>query len=257
MLLFLCHFCTSSITATAGYISTNNEVIRQSHDINSPYTTCTLCTRIRLPVTKAMNNPYHQAQYAISATQLSELPIDQGIEVAFAGRSNAGKSSAINTITGQNSLARISKTPGRTQMINFFSIGNEHHIVDLPGYGYAKVPEKMKIRWQQTLGKYLETRQALQGLMLMMDIRHPLKAFDQQMIRWANSAELPVHILLTKADKLKRGAAKASLLAVTSELKKQQLQASVQLFSSHDKQGKEEAIQQLNDWFFPNDTTVD
>lgn len=167
-----------------------------------------------------MSQLYRQAHYTISATQLSELPDDTGIEVAFAGRSNAGKSSAINTITGIKALARTSKTPGRTQMINFFNMDEGRSLVDLPGYGYAKVPEKMKIRWQQTLGKYLETRQALRGLMLMMDIRHPLKEFDIQMISWANHTNLPVHILLTKSDKLKRGAAMASLHKVSAELKK-------------------------------------
>lgn len=197
------------------------------------------------------NNPYRQAHYTLSATQLSELPEDQGVEVAFAGRSNAGKSSAINTITEQKALARISKTPGRTQMINFFDIDQQHRLVDLPGYGYAKVPEKMKIRWQQTLGKYLETRQTLAGLMLMMDVRHPMKPFDIQMAQWANHAELPVHILLTKADKLKRGAAKNSLLSVQKDLKQNQITASMQLFSSHNQQGKLEAIQQLNKWFYP------
>ena len=200
-----------------------------------------------------MSHPYRQAQYTISATQLSELPVDEGIEVAFAGRSNAGKSSAINTITDQKSLARISKTPGRTQMINFFSIDDSHSLVDLPGYGYAKVPEKIKIRWQQTLGKYLETRQALRGLVLMMDIRHPLKEFDLQMIKWANNAKLSVHILLTKSDKLKRGAANSSLLIVNKELQKKELLASVQLFSSLNHQGKQEAIEKLNQWFYPDD----
>jgi GTP-binding protein len=200
-----------------------------------------------------MSHPYRQAQYTISATQLSELPVDEGIEVAFAGRSNAGKSSAINTITDQKSLARISKTPGRTQMINFFSIDDSHSLVDLPGYGYAKVPEKIKIRWQQTLGKYLETRQALRGLVLMMDIRHPLKEFDLQMIKWANDAKLSVHILLTKSDKLKRGAANSSLLLVMNELQKKELLASVQLFSSLNHEGKQEAIDQLNQWFYPDD----
>ena len=198
-----------------------------------------------------MSHPYRQAHYTISATQLSELPADTGIEVAFAGRSNAGKSSAINTITDQKSLARISKTPGRTQMINFFPIDDERALVDLPGYGYAKVPEKMKVRWQQTLGKYLETRQSLRGLMLMMDIRHPLKEFDIQMIGWANKATLPVHILLTKSDKLKHGAAMATLHQVSAELKKLNLNASVQLFSSLKKTGKDEAIAQLNLWFYP------
>ena len=200
-----------------------------------------------------MSHPYRQAQYTISATQLSELPVDEGIEVAFAGRSNAGKSSAINTITDQKSLARISKTPGRTQMINFFSVDENRSLVDLPGYGYAKVPEKIKIRWQQTLGKYLETRQALRGLVLMMDIRHPLKEFDLQMIKWANNAKLSVHILLTKSDKLKRGAANSSLLLVNNELQKKELLASVQLFSSLNHEGKQEAIEQLNQWFYPDD----
>ena len=200
-----------------------------------------------------MSHPYRQAQYTISATQLSELPVDEGIEVAFAGRSNAGKSSAINTITDQKSLARISKTPGRTQMINFFTVDENRSLVDLPGYGYAKVPEKIKIRWQQTLGKYLETRQALRGLVLMMDIRHPLKEFDLQMIKWANNAKLSVHILLTKSDKLKRGAANSSLLLVNNELQKKELLASVQLFSSLNHEGKEEAIEQLNQWFYPDD----
>jgi len=200
-----------------------------------------------------MSHHYRQAQYTISATQLSELPVDEGIEVAFAGRSNAGKSSAINTITDQKSLARISKTPGRTQMINFFSIDDSRSLVDLPGYGYAKVPEKIKIRWQQTLGKYLETRQALRGLVLMMDIRHPLKEFDLQMIKWANNAKLSVHILLTKSDKLKRGAANSSLLLVNKELQKKELLASAQLFSSLNHQGKQEAVEQLNQWFYPDD----
>ena len=201
-----------------------------------------------------MSQLYRQAHYTISATQLSELPVDTGIEVAFAGRSNAGKSSAINTITGINALARTSKTPGRTQMINFFNLDEDRALVDLPGYGYAKVPEKMKIRWQQTLGKYLETRQALRGLMLMMDIRHPLKEFDLQMIAWANNANLSVHILLTKADKLKRGAAMASLHTVTAELKKRDLTASMQLFSSLKKSGKDEAIKKLDSWFLTDET---
>ncbi len=196
-----------------------------------------------------MSQLYRQAHYTISATQLSELPEDKGIEVAFAGRSNAGKSSAINTITDINGLARISKTPGRTQMINFFNLDEHRALVDLPGYGYAKVPEKMKIRWQQTLGQYLETRDSLRGLMVMMDIRHPLKEFDIQMVKWSNNAELPVHILLTKSDKLKRGAAMATLHKVTAELKKLNLNASVQLFSSLKKTGKEEAIRQLDSWF--------
>jgi GTP-binding protein len=204
-----------------------------------------------------MSQIYRQAHYTVSATQLSELPPDTGIEVAFAGRSNAGKSSAINTITDQKSLARISKTPGRTQMINFFAIDERRALVDLPGYGYAKVPEQMKIRWQQTLGKYLETRKTLRGLMLMMDIRHPLKEFDLQMILWANKANLDVHILLTKCDKLKHGAAKATLHKVAAELKGKQLTATAQLFSSLKGTGKQEAIDQLDSWFLDDEPELD
>lgn len=197
----------------------------------------------------SMSQLYRNAYYSGSATKLSQLPADSGFEVAFAGRSNAGKSSAINTITGIGALARTSKTPGRTQMINFFHLDDQRALVDLPGYGYAKVPEKMKQKWQETLAKYLETRQSLRGLMLMMDIRHPLKEFDLQMLTWANQAQLPVHILLTKADKLKHGAAKTVLLDVQKKLKAADLTASIQLFSSLNKNGRDEAIHQLDAWF--------
>ncbi|ODN66650.1 MULTISPECIES: ribosome biogenesis GTP-binding protein YihA/YsxC [Methylophaga] len=196
-----------------------------------------------------MSELYRSAHYTVSATQLSQLPSDAGYEVAFAGRSNAGKSSAINTITGIKALARISKTPGRTQMINFFHLDEERALVDLPGYGYAKVPEKMKLKWQATLSKYLETRQSLRGLMLMMDIRHPLKNFDLQMLGWAKQAELPIHILLTKSDKLGRGAGGNTLQQVRKELSEAGLVASVQLFSSLNHQGRDEAIQVLDEWF--------
>lgn len=196
-----------------------------------------------------MSQLYQHAYYSGSVTKLNQLPDDDGYEVAFAGRSNAGKSSAINTITGINALARTSKTPGRTQMINFFHLDEQRALVDLPGYGYAKVPEKMKLQWQATLAQYLETRDCLRGMMLMMDIRHPLKDFDKQMIIWANQAELPVHILLTKSDKLKRGAARNSLLEVKKKLEQDKLKATVQLFSSHNKEGRDDAIKQLDEWF--------
>lgn len=196
-----------------------------------------------------MSQLYQHAYYSGSATKLSQLPEDNGIEVAFAGRSNAGKSSAINTITGINALARTSKTPGRTQMINFFHLDEMRALVDLPGYGYAKVPEKMKLKWQETLAKYLEKRQSLRGLMVMMDIRHPLKPFDIQMVTWANQAELPVHILLTKADKMKLGAAKNVVLEVRKSLQQMELVATVQLFSSLKKTGRDEAIAMLDQWF--------
>ena len=201
-----------------------------------------------------MSELYRKAYYTASATQLSQLPPDSGYEVAFAGRSNAGKSSAINTITGINALARISKTPGRTQMINFFQLDEDRALVDLPGYGYAEVPEQMKLKWQQTLSKYLETRQALRGLMLVMDLRHPLKNFDVQMLHWAKQAALPIHILLTKADKLKRGAAGNTLQQVKNDLRELELDASVQLFSSFNRLGRDEAIHVLNTWFELNST---
>jgi GTP-binding protein len=196
-----------------------------------------------------MSQLYQQAYYNGSVTKLNQLPDDEGYEVAFAGRSNAGKSSAINTITGINALARTSKTPGRTQMINFFRLDDDRALVDLPGYGYAKVPEKMKQQWQATLAQYLETRDCLRGMMLMMDIRHPLKEFDKQMVLWANQAELPVHILLIKADKLKRGVVRNSLLDVQKKLDQDKLRASVQLFSSHNREGRDDAINKLDEWF--------
>lgn len=196
-----------------------------------------------------MSELYRAAYYNGSATQLSQLPDDTGYEVAFAGRSNAGKSSAINTITGIKSLARTSKTPGRTQMINFFALDEARSLVDLPGYGYAKVPEKTKLRWQETLAQYLETRDCLRGMILLMDIRHPLKAFDQQMLLWAQAAALPVHILLTKSDKLSRGAAQSALAGVKRELQTLQIEASVQSFSSLKKQGRDNVIQKLDEWF--------
>ncbi|MTI63326.1 ribosome biogenesis GTP-binding protein YihA/YsxC [Methylophaga sp.] len=196
-----------------------------------------------------MTQFYRNAYYSGSATKLSQLPEDDGFEVAFAGRSNAGKSSAINTITGIRSLARTSKTPGRTQMINFFHLDDQRALVDLPGYGYAKVPEAMKLKWQATLAEYLETRQSLRGLMLMMDIRHPLKEFDLQMLSWAKQASLPVHILLTKSDKLKHGAARAVMLDVQKKLQQADLTATLQLFSSLNKSGRDEAVSKLNQWF--------
>lgn len=149
-------------------------------------------------------NILHKAQFLKSAAQLSQLPNDNGIEIAFAGRSNAGKSTAINVLTGIKGLAKTSKTPGRTQLINLFAIDDQRRLVDLPGYGYAAVPQAVKERWQQTLSRYLQNRQCLRGLILLMDIRHPLTEFDQHIIQWATSAKLPIYILLTKADKLAR-----------------------------------------------------
>ena len=182
-----------------------------------------------------------RAEFLMSAPKLNLCVEDTGYEIAFAGRSNAGKSSAINALTNQKQLARASKRPGRTQMLNFFSLGNpDQRLVDLPGYGYAAVPEAMKIVWQKELENYLIHRKSLQGLVLLMDIRHPLQHFDIMMLEWAYSRHLFVHVLLTKSDKLNRGPASKVLLDVQNQLKKMKLTFSIQLFSSLNKQGLEE-----------------
>lgn len=186
-------------------------------------------------------NWLRKAEFLMSAPKLNLCVEDTGYEIAFAGRSNAGKSSAINALTNQKQLARASKKPGRTQMINFFSLGNpDQRLVDLPGYGYAAVPEAMKLVWQKELENYLIHRQSLQGLVLLMDIRHPLQHFDVMMLEWAYSRKLFVHVLLTKSDKLNRGPASKVLQEVQQQLRKMKLQFSIQLFSSMNKQGLEE-----------------
>lgn len=195
-----------------------------------------------------LHHPYRQVKFLTSAAKVNQLPEDTGFEVAFAGRSNAGKSSALNTLTEQKQLARTSKTPGRTQLINLFSIDDERRLVDLPGYGYAKVPLAMKLNWQKELANYLEVRQCLKGLVLLMDVRHPLKDTDSLMIQWAHNRHLPVHVLLTKADKLSRGQAASSLQTVKNALKDFP-NASVQLFSSLNKQGLEALINIINRWY--------
>jgi GTP-binding protein len=196
-----------------------------------------------------MNTRYRQATFLTSAARLSQTPPDRGFEVAFAGRSNAGKSSAINTLCDQKTLARTSKTPGRTQLLNFFILDEQRRIVDLPGYGYAKVAEGIKREWQGLLSNYLEQRECLRGLMLLMDIRHPLKEYDLQMLQWADHIGLPVHVVLTKADKLKKGPAASTRLKVQDELVKLNPQFSVQTFSSLKKSGIEEAHAKLDEWF--------
>ena len=192
---------------------------------------------------------YSEAKFLLSAPTLAELPADIGIEIGFIGRSNAGKSSAMNTITGIKGLARTSKTPGRTQMINLFSLDEERRLVDLPGYGYAKVPLAIKHRWQKTLTTYLERRVSLKGLVMVMDVRHPLKESDQQLIVWASQSSVPVHVLLTKSDKLNRGAGINTLIQVEKALEQYQENVTVQLFSSHDKTGLDDAIALLDSWF--------
>ena len=195
-----------------------------------------------------MNNPIETAKFLTSAAKVSQCPTDTGYEVAFAGRSNAGKSSAINTLTRQKSLARTSKTPGRTQLINFFDIDDERRIVDLPGYGYAKVPGQMKDEWGKLIDGYLRQRDCLRGLVLMMDVRRPLTDFDRQMLDWCAHTGLPAHCLLTKADKFKYGKAKSQLLATQKELAPYDGLVTAQLFSSLKKTGMEEALQRIADW---------
>ena len=190
----------------------------------------------------------HKAHFTISAPDIRRLPADSGIEVAFAGRSNAGKSSALNTLTNQKSLARTSKTPGRTQLINVFEVAPEKRLIDLPGYGYAKVPLEMKKKWQKALGEYLEKRESLQGLVVLMDIRHPLKDLDQDLIEWAADSNLPVLALLTKADKLSQGKASAEVLSVKKKLKALNADIKVQAFSSLKKTGAGQATQIICDW---------
>jgi GTP-binding protein len=190
---------------------------------------------------------YNQATFVTSAANLAACPPESVAEVAFAGRSNAGKSSAINAITNQTRLARISKTPGRTQLINFFGLAEGRFLVDLPGYGFAKVPLSVKNKWQEELEKYLRRRQVLCGLILLSDIRHPLKDFDRMMIDWAVQSGLPLHLLLTKSDKLKRGAAQNTLLAVQKELKGFD-NVTVQLFSSLKNDGVTEVRAKLDEW---------
>jgi GTP-binding protein len=196
----------------------------------------------------ADNRFYRQASFLISAGKAGQFPQD-GKEVAFAGRSNAGKSSAINTLCDNKGLARTSKTPGRTRLVNFFAIDDEHRLVDLPGYGFAKVPLAMKKEWEKLMTDYLSEQQALCGLVIIMDIRHPLNETDWQMLEWCNHYQLPAHVLLTKADKIKRGAQQASKLKTQKLIKEAGLDASVQIFSALKKSGLDQLVTRLNDWF--------
>lgn len=197
---------------------------------------------------------YRAAEFLISARKVSQCPPDYGYEVAFAGRSNAGKSSAINSLTNNKKLARTSKTPGRTQLLNFFALSEEQRLVDLPGYGFAKVPKAVKLAWIKELEGYLQRRESLRGLILLMDSRHPMQPFDEQMLSWAVAAKMPVHILLTKSDKLKKGPAKAAMLQVRAQVHEQQDLVSVQLFSALKHTGHQELISTLNAWLTPSTT---
>ncbi len=195
-----------------------------------------------------MNPIYREARFLLSAPDLHHLPPDTGAEVAFAGRSNAGKSSALNALTGRRGLARTSKTPGRTREINVFPVAEGVRLVDLPGYGYATVPERIRAHWQAVLPRYLGERRSLRGLVVIMDVRHPLTAHDRQMLAWCAHAGLAAHVLLTKADKLNRGAAMNTLQAVTRELRQGSDEVSAQLFSAMHGMGVDELHTRLDRW---------
>ncbi len=198
-----------------------------------------------------MANPLARAQYLLAAHTPAQLPPDGGFEVAFAGRSNAGKSTALNALCQQNALARVSKTPGRTQQLVFFDIPptTDRYLVDLPGYGYAKVPKDLQAHWQAFLERYFQNRNALKGLVVVMDIRHPLKEYDRQMLGYAVNRGLPAHALLTKADKLGRGQQGNALQAVRKELKAAFGDiVSVQTFSGAAKLGVDEAREVVGRW---------
>jgi GTP-binding protein len=200
-----------------------------------------------------MPNPLQGAQFLLAAHRLSQLPADEGAEVAFAGRSNAGKSSALNALTNHKGLARTSKTPGRTQQMVAFSLPPpraaasaiaatpDRRLIDLPGYGYAKVPLDMREHWKQEIDAYLHRRRSLRGLVLIVDIRHPLKEFDRLMLQFCADTALPCHVLLTKADKLSRGAASQALAALRKQFDAEGLHASAQVFSSSAGTGVDEA----------------
>ncbi|EGI73271.1 MULTISPECIES: ribosome biogenesis GTP-binding protein YihA/YsxC [Pseudoalteromonas] len=207
---------------------------------------------------------YNTASFVTSAPDITKLPADTGIEVAFAGRSNAGKSSALNALTDQK-LARTSKTPGRTQLINTFDLADvdDMRLIDLPGYGFAKVPIEMKKKWQKSLGEYLQKRQSLKGIVILMDIRHPLKDLDRDLINWAIGSEIPVLALLTKADKLKQGPRKSQVLQVRRELSTLDGDITVHAFSSLKGTGLPEVAKKLDEWFLgpviavpPSDETI-
>ncbi|MFO7580345.1 MAG: ribosome biogenesis GTP-binding protein YihA/YsxC [Nitrosomonas halophila] len=192
---------------------------------------------------------FKNAEFYTTVNHLRDLPDAAGVEIAFAGRSNAGKSSAINTLVGRSRFAFVSKTPGRTQHINYFQLGDGRYMVDLPGYGYAKVPLAIRQHWVHLLSTYLQTRTSLYGMVLIMDIRHPLTELDRQMLTWFAQTQKPVHILLTKADKLSRSKAIAALSSVRRLLASDYPHCTVQIFSSLTAEGVEDAIQILQNWF--------
>ncbi|MBI3560923.1 MAG: YihA family ribosome biogenesis GTP-binding protein [Gammaproteobacteria bacterium] len=199
------------------------------------------------PAPSPRDNPLNRAQFLLLSPDLDHVPPDLGLEVAFAGRSNAGKSSALNALVGQKALARTSKTPGRTQALVFFALDEQRRLVDLPGYGYAKVSASLKAQWSKTLDNFLNQRRALRGLVLVMDSRHPLTAFDQQMLSWCQAQSMPLLILLSKADKLRRAEAQTTLAGINQSLIGLR-QVTVQLFSIHEPLWIEQARATVVGW---------
>ncbi len=195
-----------------------------------------------------MNSLYHQARFLLSTLEFAKDVPDAGLEVAFVGRSNAGKSSAINTLTNQKALARTSKTPGRTQQLVFFQVDTKRRLVDLPGYGFAKAPAQVQERWSKAIEDYFRQRRCLKGVFLIMDIRHPLTEFDLRMIEWCNHYQRPLHILLTKADKLSYALAKNTLLKVQKVLAEYSRNLSCQIFSAPKRIGIDQAHAVLDRW---------
>ena len=201
-----------------------------------------------------MHNFYRQARFLLSCTSLKGCPDDSGYEVIFAGRSNAGKSSAINTLTEQKKLAKVSRTPGRTQHLVFFDLGNDRRLVDLPGYGYAKVPDSVKQDWHQNMSEYFDNRECIRAAILVMDCRHPFKPFDQMMLEWCVNSKVPINILLTKSDKLKKGAASSAKLSAIKNVSGLP-SVKVQLFSSLKKEGVSELSKYLDEVFEINNAS--
>jgi len=196
---------------------------------------------------------YQETHFITSAPDITHMPSDEGIEVAFAGRSNAGKSSALNRLANQKRLAKTSKTPGRTQLINVFEVEEGRRIIDLPGYGFAQVPLEMKKKWQQALGEYLQKRISLRGLVVLMDIRHPMKDLDQELIYWAAASDIPVLVLLTKCDKLKNGARNATVLKIREASLAFCGDVQVEAFSSLKNMGIDLLKEKLDLWFSRED----
>ncbi len=192
---------------------------------------------------------YQKATFLLSVADCKQLPTDQGIEVAFMGRSNAGKSSVLNRLTQNKQLARVSKTPGRTQLINLFGLDEERRLVDLPGYGYAKVPLNVKEHWGELLDNYLQIRTALRGVILVMDCRHPFKKIDQAILEWGSDCKLPLHILLNKTDKLNTSDLNRLLHSMRKNLDGYQNPVTFQFFSALKNTGINELKQKLDEWF--------